>query len=96
MVDEYLAGLTWNRRADKVGVVFLGNHPYRLGRHQAHLTVRIRFLPEQREFLFETHTGKTLATQPAQGLDPAEITGLTPLPWQSGVPIQLPLPLVGV
>lgn len=96
LVEDYLAGMTWSRRADKVGVAFLGNHPYRLGRNQAHLTVRIRFLPEKREFLFETQAGKTLATLPAQGLDQAEITGLTPGPWQSGFPIQLPLPLVGV
>jgi hypothetical protein len=88
--------MTWSRRADKVGVVFLGNHPYRLGRTQAHLTVRVRFLPEKREFLFETPAGKTLATLPSRGLDQADITGLTPSPWQSGIPLQLTLPLVGV
>jgi transposase InsO family protein len=96
LVDDYLAGVTWSRRADKVGVVFLGNHPYRLGRTQAHLTVQIRFLPENREFRFETQAGKTLTTHPALGLGQAEITGLTPSPWQSRIPVQLSLPLVGV
>lgn len=96
LVDQYLAQARWVRKADLHGVVFLGNRPYCLGKGCKGQRVRIQFLPADRCFHFQTEPGEPIAVLPAQGLDESDLIGpdLDPVPL--ALPLQLPLPWVGV
>jgi hypothetical protein len=95
-VDHYLAKFRWVRKADSHGVVFVGNHPYNLGKKYKGQSVLVRFQPEQRSFSFETEQGFLIKLLPAVGLDTSDLTGLIPNPIASGIPFQLTFPWVGV
>lgn len=95
-VDAYLATLTWARKVDVNGVVYLGDR-YALGRRYARQPVQVRFDPADRQFVcFQTRVDGTLVELrrwPARHLQVADLTGLQTAPWPLGPgPQQLALP----
>ena len=91
-VDHYLARLTWVRKVDVNGCLFLGDHRYSLGRVYRSQRVSARFVPEQRAFCFETEQGAWIKTIPAKGLEKSDLTGLIPQELPVGWAVQLSLP----
>jgi len=75
-VDRYLAGFSWQRRADKVGRVSLGGQLYYLGRQHKGRVFDITFEPRFRRFVLQTPDGDITLRLPAQGLDPSDIMNL--------------------
>ncbi len=96
LVDAYLAQRGWVRKVDSQGIVFVGNHPYGLGKKYKQQRVIVHFRPEDRVFSFETEAGEAIKTLPAIGLEKADLTGLIPTSIPTGISVQLPLPWVGV
>jgi hypothetical protein len=97
LVDDYLAQLSWIRKVDLNGIVYVGKRKYYLGRKHKHQQVRVRYLPEGRTFCFETLTGEWIQSLAAKGLEKSDLTGLIPTEAvYSTTALQLPLPLVGV
>lgn len=75
-VDQYLARFAWQRRADQVGKVSLGGHPYHLGREHKGRVFDVTFEPRFRRFVFQTPDKEVTLRLPAQGLDPSAIMNL--------------------
>lgn len=96
LVDQYLATLTWVRKVSCNGVAFLGDRKYYLGRAHKSQEVKVRYLPEQRTFYFETQQAEHIRSIPAKGLEKSDLLGFI----QDGVcarfSLQLTLPLLGV
>jgi hypothetical protein len=91
-VDRYLARLTWVRKVDFNGCVYLGDYRYSLGRVYRSQHVSIHFVPEQRTFSFDTEQGAQIKTIPAKGLEKSDMTGLIPQELPVGRAVQLTLP----
>jgi transposase len=91
-IDTYLATFTWTRNVNSQGRLSLGNQRYGLGRAWAGKSVSIRFVPDQRAFVFTDLAAQPepAITRPAKGLSAAEIIGPIQAP-VSTRPLQLPL-----
>ena len=96
-VFTYLTQFTWQRRADKNGVLSLGGRQnrYSIGRTYAHQLLQVTFDPTDQHFVFSTpdEPSTVLVRCPVKHLDVASLTGLN-IPSASLGPQQLPLPFV--
>ncbi len=93
-VDAYLARFTWERKVGETGQIEIGGHCYSVGRSHKCRSVRVRFDPADRHFVFYDIGDPEVAIRrrPAKGLDIADLTGLAQ--WPLGLDVQqLPLPL---
>jgi len=96
-VDAYLAAFTWERTVGKTGQITLGGQHayYSVGRPWAGHSVRVRFDPADRHFVFYDVQApeQEIGRRPARGLEVTDLTGLEMWPVGLG-PQQLPLPLL--
>lgn len=95
-VDQFLAQFTWPYRVSTSGQVTILAHSYTLGLAHKGKPVHVRFLPNERTFLFASaRDGQELKRCPVQRLDVPTITGLDCPPAPAPGPFQLPLPWQG-
>jgi transposase len=98
-VYDFLAGFTFERRVNGVGIVSLGRHPYSAGRCHAGKALWICCDPITREWVFlekVEEEGKVvereLLRRPVKHLDAQSLTGLEPPSTPVSQAIQLTLP----
>lgn len=94
-VDDYLATMSWRRRASAHGQVVIGQRRrYSIGRQHGNKKVLVRFDPSDRHFVFfdEAEPDEELARRLARGLEVSDLTGIDEWPFGRGIQ-QLPLPL---
>jgi transposase InsO family protein len=97
-VELYLATFTFQRKVSSVGRVSLGRRMYSVGRPWAGKIVKVRFDPDQRQwvFLLPSATGEgenqEIARRAIKGLDVQTLTGLDPEEVVPASSVQLPLP----
>ena len=94
-VDDYLASMSWRRRASAHGQVVIGQQRrYSIGRQHGNKKVLVRFDPSDRHFVFfdKAEPNEELARRPARGLEVSDLTGIDEWPFGRGLQ-QLPLPL---
>jgi len=98
-VYDFLAGFTFERQVNAVGVVSLGRDQYSVGRRRVGETLWVRCDPIAREWVFlekveeeDNVVERELLRRPVKHLDARSLTGLEPPSHPISQPIQLTLP----